>query len=62
MLSLVKRARFPDEMVRHKILDLVGDLALVGFPFLAHIIAVRSGHTTNVALGKELVKCFSKEG
>lgn len=54
--------RFPDEMVRHKILDLVGDLALVGFPFLAHIIAVRSGHTTNVALGKELVKCFSKRG
>ncbi len=51
--------RFPDEMVRHKILDLVGDLSLVGFPFLAHVIAIRSGHAANVAFGKELVKCFS---
>lgn len=47
--------RFADEMVRHKILDLVGDLALVGFHFCAHIIAIRSGHATNVALGKELM-------
>lgn len=51
--------RFPDEMVRHKVLDLVGDLTLVGFPFLAHVIAIRSGHATNVALGRELVKHFS---
>lgn len=50
--------RFADEMVRHKILDLIGDLSLVGFPFLAHIIAIRSGHATNVALAKELVKQF----
>ncbi len=48
--------RFPDEMVRHKILDLLGDLALVGFPFVAHIMAVRSGHRSNVALGRELMK------
>lgn len=48
--------RFPDEMVRHKVLDLVGDLSLVGFPFHAHIIAIRSGHATNVALGKAIVK------
>ena len=51
--------RFPDEMVRHKVLDLVGDLSLVGFPFLAHVIAIRSGHAGNVAFAKELVKCFS---
>lgn len=51
--------RFPDEMVRHKILDLVGDLSLVGFPFLAHIVAVRSGHRANVELGKEFVKHFA---
>lgn len=47
--------RFTDEMVRHKALDLVGDLALVGFPFVAHVIAIRSGHMSNVALGKELI-------
>lgn len=50
--------RFPDEMVRHKILDLIGDLSLVGIPFLAHIIAIRSGHAANVALGKKLIKTF----
>lgn len=50
--------RFPDEMVRHKILDLLGDLSLVGRPFLAHIIAIRSGHSANVALGRELIKHF----
>lgn len=47
--------RFPDEMVRHKILDLIGDLSLVGIPFLAHIIAIRSGHGANVGLGRELM-------
>lgn len=45
---------FDDEMVRHKILDMVGDLSLVGFPFQAHIIAIRSGHATNCALAKKL--------
>ncbi len=47
--------RFPDEMVRHKILDVVGDLSLMGFSFLAHIIAIRSGHSSNVAFAKQLV-------
>ncbi len=51
--------RFPDEMVRHKMLDLIGDLSLVGIPFLAHIIAICTGHAANVALGRELVKQFS---
>lgn len=45
---------FEDEMVRHKILDLVGDLSLVGFPFHAHILAIRSGHASNCALAKKL--------
>ncbi len=48
--------RYPDEMVRHKILDVVGDLSLVGFPFLAHIIAICSGHETNVAFGKKILE------
>lgn len=46
--------RFPDEPVRHKILDLVGDLALAGAPLNAHIIAVKSGHSLNLELVKKL--------
>ena len=42
--------RFPDEFVRHKILDLLGDLALLGAPLKAHVMAVRSGHNANVRL------------
>jgi UDP-3-O-[3-hydroxymyristoyl] N-acetylglucosamine deacetylase len=48
--------RFSDEMVRHKILDLIGDLSLIGRPLQAHIIAIRSGHASNVAFAKELEK------
>ena len=47
-------ARFPDEMVRHKVLDLIGDLALVGFPIRGHILSVRSGHATNAAFANVL--------
>ncbi len=47
-------ARFPDEMVRHKILDLIGDLSLIGSRLCAHIIAICSGHLANVAFGKIL--------
>ena len=46
--------RFFDEMVRHKVLDLIGDLSLVGFPFKAHIIAICTGHATNVAFAKKI--------
>lgn len=45
---------FPDEMVRHKILDMIGDLSLVGIYFHAHIIAIRSGHASNYQLAKKL--------
>ncbi len=54
-------ARFEDEMVRHKILDLIGDLALIGCPLFAHIIAVRSGHSSNVAFAKTLSKNLEKK-
>ncbi|HET7232250.1 MAG TPA: bifunctional UDP-3-O-[3-hydroxymyristoyl] N-acetylglucosamine deacetylase/3-hydroxyacyl-ACP dehydratase [Longimicrobium sp.] len=47
--------RFPDEFVRHKALDIVGDLALVGARLSAHIVAEKPGHLGNVALAKELV-------
>ncbi len=47
-------ARFVDEMVRHKILDLIGDLSLVGVRVEGHIISVRSGHSSNIAFAKML--------
>lgn len=46
--------RFADEFVRHKILDIVGDLALLGRPLKAHIIAVRTGHALNTELAKKI--------
>ncbi len=42
--------RFPDECVRHKVLDMIGDLALLGAPLLGHFSACRSGHAFNLAL------------
>jgi UDP-3-O-[3-hydroxymyristoyl] N-acetylglucosamine deacetylase len=42
--------RFPDECCRHKTLDLIGDLALLGRPLLGHVIAERAGHAMHVAL------------
>lgn len=46
--------RFPDEFVRHKILDLLGDLYLIGAPLKAHIVALKSGHGANVELVKKI--------
>ena len=45
--------RYPNEPARHKLLDVVGDLALVGYPFRAHIIANRPGHASNVKFAKK---------
>ena len=42
--------RFPDECCRHKALDLIGDLALIGRPLLGHVIAERAGHAMHTAL------------
>lgn len=47
-------ARFTDELVRHKILDVIGDLALLGRPLCGHIVAVQSGHAMNTELAKKL--------
>lgn len=47
--------RYNDECVRHKILDLIGDLSLVGCNFKAHIIAICSGHASNHAFSAELL-------
>jgi UDP-3-O-[3-hydroxymyristoyl] N-acetylglucosamine deacetylase len=47
--------RFPDECCRHKALDLIGDLALMGRPLLGHVIAERAGHAMHVALVAKLM-------
>jgi UDP-3-O-[3-hydroxymyristoyl] N-acetylglucosamine deacetylase/3-hydroxyacyl-[acyl-carrier-protein] dehydratase len=46
--------RFPNECVRHKIVDLIGDLALVGRPIVGRIVAYKSGHTLNQQLARKL--------
>ncbi|MGC8863277.1 MAG: UDP-3-O-acyl-N-acetylglucosamine deacetylase [Armatimonadota bacterium] len=54
------RLRFPDELVRHKVMDLVGDLALIGGLLEAEIVAVKSGHALNVQFAKEVGSRESK--
>ncbi len=53
--------RFPDEMVRHKILDIIGDFALLGCSFEAHLIAIKTGHAANHSVAKELRKFLRKK-
>ena len=48
--------RFPDEFVRHKILDIIGDLALLGMPILGRVKAERSGHLLHATLTSSLLK------
>ncbi len=48
--------RFPDEFVRHKILDIIGDLSLVGQRIRGHVIAVKPGHGVNAELTRAIVK------
>jgi UDP-3-O-[3-hydroxymyristoyl] N-acetylglucosamine deacetylase/3-hydroxyacyl-[acyl-carrier-protein] dehydratase len=52
--------RFPNEPARHKLLDVVGDLALIGYPIKSHVIANRPGHSSNVAFAK-LIKQYIKK-
>jgi len=54
--------RYPDEFVRHKILDLLGDLFLLGGPLLGHVSAVRSGHQSHVAFIKRLKETLPLPG
>lgn len=53
--------RWPDEFVRHKALDLVGDLALVGQPICAHITATQPGHAGNVTLARALYALVTQQ-
>ncbi|MFQ5991591.1 MAG: UDP-3-O-acyl-N-acetylglucosamine deacetylase [Nitrospiraceae bacterium] len=48
--------RYDDEFVRHKVLDLIGDLALLGRPFIGHLIADRSGHALHTKLVEQILQ------
>lgn len=52
--------RFPNEFVRHKILDLLGDLTLLGHPIIGHIKAYKSGHLLNHAFLRKLLDQYGK--
>jgi len=52
--------RFPNEPARHKLLDVIGDLALVGYPLKAKIIANRPGHSSNVEFARKIKQYIKK--
>jgi UDP-3-O-[3-hydroxymyristoyl] N-acetylglucosamine deacetylase / 3-hydroxyacyl-[acyl-carrier-protein] dehydratase len=54
------KLRFKDEFVRHKILDLIGDLGLTGFPIRGHVIALRSGHALNLKIAQKICEQKNK--
>jgi UDP-3-O-[3-hydroxymyristoyl] N-acetylglucosamine deacetylase len=54
--GVLNALRFEDEFVRHKILDVVGDLALVGHPIVGHVVAHRAGHALHTALAARLLE------
>ncbi|RLD09959.1 MAG: UDP-3-O-[3-hydroxymyristoyl] N-acetylglucosamine deacetylase [Chlamydiae bacterium] len=52
--------RYKDEFVRHKIMDIIGDLSLIGGRIRAHIISLRSGHTYNIKLARAINNFITK--
>ncbi len=52
--------RFPNEPARHKLLDVIGDLTLIGYPIHARIIANRPGHSTNIEFAKKIKQYIKK--
>jgi UDP-3-O-[3-hydroxymyristoyl] N-acetylglucosamine deacetylase len=48
--------RFDDEFVRHKILDVIGDMALVGYPMIGHLVAHRGGHALHTAFAAQVLE------
>ncbi len=56
-----KKLRFKNEPVRHKLLDLMGDLALIGAPIKAQILAARPGHKANVEFAKQVRKLYQQK-
>jgi len=56
-----KELRFKNEFVRHKLLDMIGDLALIGVPIKAQILAARPGHKANVEFAKQIRKLYQQK-
>jgi UDP-3-O-acyl-N-acetylglucosamine deacetylase len=54
--------RHADELARHKILDIVGDLSLFGHDLCGHVVAYRSGHPLNIELARELTRRLAERG
>lgn len=54
--------RFPDETVRHKVLDLIGDLYILGMPIVGHVVAIKSGHALNMELVRKLTTKLNLRG
>jgi UDP-3-O-[3-hydroxymyristoyl] N-acetylglucosamine deacetylase len=48
--------RYPDEFVRHKLLDLLGDISLVGYPIIGHLHAEKAGHAIHAALADQMAR------
>ena len=53
---LNNQLRYDDEFVRHKILDAIGDLSLVGYPIIGHLVAHRAGHALHTAFAKRVLE------
>lgn len=53
--------RFPNEPARHKLLDMIGDLALIGRPIRGHVMAARPGHASNIAFAQKIKQVMKKE-
>ena len=51
--------RFPNEFVRHKLLDLLGDISLTGYPIIGHLYAERAGHAIHTALAAQIARLQS---
>lgn len=56
-----KVLRFPNEPARHKLLDLIGDLTLIGSPLKAQILAARPGHASNIAFGRQVKRLIKQK-
>jgi UDP-3-O-[3-hydroxymyristoyl] N-acetylglucosamine deacetylase/3-hydroxyacyl-[acyl-carrier-protein] dehydratase len=56
-----RQLRFDNEPVRHKAVDLIGDLSLIGVPLKAHVLAARSGHEANVELARKIRGLYQKQ-
>jgi UDP-3-O-[3-hydroxymyristoyl] N-acetylglucosamine deacetylase len=56
-----RELRFPDEFVRHKLLDLLGDISLIGHPIIGHLYAEKAGHAIHAALADRIARGIRKQ-